>query len=90
MVEILAQPQPQPEQPTSIKIQRTQAPKRPIAVGDRVVIVHSDVLMYRGVKGEVMEEWFLRDNKRSFTVKFDELVHRQSQGDFPEGDILRI
>jgi len=46
--------------------------------------------MYRGVKGEVMEEWFLRDNKRSFTVKFDELVHRQSQGDFPEGDILRI
>jgi len=90
LVEILAQPQPQPEQPTSIKIQRTQAPKRPIAVGDRVVIVHSDVLMYRGVKGEVMEEWFLRDNKRSFTVKFDELVHRQSQGDFPEGDILRI
>jgi putative DNA primase/helicase len=85
-----SQPQPQPEQPTPPKPQKSMPAKRPIAVGDDVVISYSEHPMYRGVNGKVVDELWVRDSKRVFTVEFDKLVHGMSRGDFPEGDILRI
>jgi hypothetical protein len=85
-----SQPQPQPEQPTPPKPQKSIPAKHPIAVGDDVVISYSEHPMYRGVKGKVVDELWVRDSKRVFTVEFDKLVHGMSRGDFPEGDILRI
>jgi len=101
LAEILTQPQSQsqPEQPTPPKPQSqpqpTQPPKtmhrkEPITVGDRVAIIVSHNPAYLDLEGEVIDEWFLRDNKQSYTVKFDELVDGVSQGNFPESDIYKI
>lgn len=82
---------PEPEKTESVKkAQRTEPKKRPIGIGDAVVIAYSDSPVYRGVKGRVVGVSKMADGLKGLRVEFDKLIRGISDGIFPPGDVMRL
>jgi hypothetical protein len=85
--------------PPELRSQNTQ-PKNPVTTpgtkhktfekGDRVVIGHSDMTLYRGQAGEIVEVWWLADSKQEAVVKFDKPVHGIQQQSFPASELMKL
>ena len=82
---------PEPEKTESVKkAQKTEPKKRPIGIGDAVVIAYSDSPVYRGVKGRVVGVSKMADGLKGLRVEFDKLIRGISDGLFPPGDVMRL
>jgi putative DNA primase/helicase len=58
--------------------------------GDRVVVGYSNMTLFIGAQGEVVDIWYLEGGKQEFGVKFDKPQHGIQQQSFPGSELMKL